>query len=93
MTREEAYSLVDLERFYQDGKWGGEEHDSKHNVADWIIFMEIYLDRAKAAVHSTGKREAMEQILKVTALGVACMESQLEDGEMIGHYSNPEVNF
>lgn len=93
MRREEVYSLLDLERFYQDGKWGGPNHDKEHSVGDWIVFMEVFLDRAKQNLRTGTKLDAIEQIMKVTALGVACMESQLEEGESTGYYRTPEVTY
>lgn len=86
MTREEVYSLIDLERYYQDGKWGGPDHDKHHSIADWIIFMEIFLDKAKQNLRTGSRSDTIEQIMKVTALGVACMESELTEGESVGYY-------
>jgi hypothetical protein len=75
MTREDAYKVIDLEREYQDRKWGGAEHDRQHSVADWIIFMEIFLNKAKEELRVRGEAGALEKVVKVTALGVACMEN------------------
>jgi hypothetical protein len=55
-------------------KWGGADHDRVHSVGDWIIFMELFLDKAKIALR-IGDTQALVNILKVTALGVAAMEA------------------
>jgi hypothetical protein len=75
MTREDAYKVIDLEREYQDRIWGGAEHDKQHSVADWIIFMEIFLNKAKEELRTQGNQAALMKMIKVTALGIACMEN------------------
>ena len=77
MKREDVYKLIDKERYYQDMKWGGENHDRVHSVGDWIIFMELFLDKAKLALR-IGDTAALVNIMKVTALGVAAMEASGE---------------
>jgi hypothetical protein len=75
MTKPEVYHLIEEERCYQDKKWGGPKHDKQHSVADWIVFMEIFLGRAKQSLRIS-QADALADIVKVTALGVACLESR-----------------
>ena len=82
MKREDVYKLIDGERKYQN-KWdvlrakkGLPTKDEYATVESWILWMEDYLVRARtAATNDVDKTEALEQIRKVTALGIACMEN------------------
>lgn len=76
MERTKVYELVDGERNYQDKQWGGRPHDDMTSVGDFLVFMEQYLHRAKEKLTTeTGIEPAMDMIRKVTALGVAAMET------------------
>lgn len=74
MNRNDVYKLIDGERDYQESKWDG----SKHTPAEWIVYMENYLNEAKhflsREADSIAIPKAMEIIRKVTAMGVAAME-------------------
>ena len=75
MKRENVYKLIDGERDYQDLDVHNVGHDdSKCSVADWIVFMEKHLSLAKEQVYVLDKKRALEEVRKITALGVACME-------------------
>ena len=74
MKRAKVYKLIDKERDYQNSKWDGDHSDSSHSIADWILFMEDHLAKAKKHIYMLEPEFALEQIRKVTALGVACME-------------------
>jgi hypothetical protein len=74
MKREDVYELIDKERYYQDLKWGGPDHDRTHSVGDWIVFMDIFLEKAKRGLRRNDT-EALVNILKLTSLGVAALES------------------
>lgn len=77
--REHVYKVIDEERKYQGLRWGIKLGsiiiEPKHSVGDFIVFMEEFLKRAKqkltCEIHSA---DAMCEIRKVTALGIACME-------------------
>lgn len=70
-VREAVYNVIDAERDYQREKWGEE----KHEVASFVTYMQHHLTRAIAEVSTQHTVEAaLDQIRKVTALGVACME-------------------
>lgn len=82
MEREQVYKLIDGEREYQDGRWdaarvkAGKPRRKDYGVVEaWILWMEEWLGYArKAAANNIDKAEALANIRKVTALGVACME-------------------
>ncbi len=85
MIRQEVYKLIDREREYQkfwDEKrktepcgGGAQLLDKDKPVESWILWMEQYLSLAReAATKSINKIAALENIRKVVAMGVACME-------------------
>lgn len=74
-TRQAVYAAIDGERAYQDAKWGGRNHDNVESIANFILYIERYLNQAKAAlVDSTHDTAALDVIRKVAALAVVCME-------------------
>ena len=79
MTREEVYELIDGELKYAR-KWDDQRSeeslkDKDKPVESWILWMEQYLSLARqAATESLDKTKALDNLRKVTALGVACME-------------------
>lgn len=75
MERNKIYEIIDSERNYQDEKWGGVEHDENKSVGDYLIYMETYLHKARTIYTSDlPSMEALQQLRKVVALGVACFE-------------------
>lgn len=80
MNREEVYSTIDKERELQDQTWGGPEHDSCHSVADWLVFMEVYINKTKQ-LYTDGAPEylVIEKIVKTAALSVAALEYLTEE--------------
>ena len=79
MNRQQVFDMVDVERKYQNTRWSDSDeqpriHDCNKTPADWVLYMEEHLDRAKLALYNLKPTEAMAQIRKVTALGVAAME-------------------
>jgi hypothetical protein len=79
MNRKEVYTVIDGERDYQDSKWGGRNHDQIHEIEAWIMYMEHYIDQAKAILSTesyvTANTKAMGELRKAIALGIACMEN------------------
>lgn len=74
LTRNDVFSAVDEERKFQDQKWGTLT-ESPHEVGSWLIIMRQLLNDAEQAYSS--QREdihALDEIRKVVAVGVACME-------------------
>ncbi len=75
MERPLVYAELDRERDYQNQKWGGKTHDSEHEVAGFLVYMQHYLARAfEKATMIAGTEEALHEMRKVVALGVACFE-------------------
>jgi hypothetical protein len=81
LARQEVYALINGERAYQNAKWGprDDQYMATHErPADFVIYMERYLDAAKSALtdlpESEAQTEALAAIRKVTALGIVCME-------------------
>ena len=76
MKREDVYILIDGERQYQDinRSNGIPLSDADTSISSWILYMEEHLNRAKKAIYDLDETNALEQIRKATALGVACME-------------------
>jgi len=79
MERHEVYGLIEDERYYQDHARKDNERetrsDSEKSVADFILYIEHTLNRAKLAIYQLDELEAMANIRKLTALGVAAMET------------------
>ncbi len=76
-TRRATFDAINSERDYQDKKYGGPNHDRSHSPAEWILFMEEYLAKARSIATSSpyGKLQVMHEIRKVAALAVAAMEA------------------
>ena len=74
MNRTTVYAAIDGERDHQDKKWGDIE-THPHEVGSWILIMEALLDDARKAWQSVnGSRDALGEIRKAVAVGVAAME-------------------
>ena len=77
MTRFEVYKIIDGERAYQLERHRNHNkphRDEGHSVADWIIYMEYQIQEAKLQIYDLDIDRALENVRKITALGVACME-------------------
>ena len=62
------------ERAYQDRKWGS-PHEHPHEVGAWLTIMRHKLLDAEAAwTHGLDDHDALKEVLKVVAVGVACLE-------------------
>ena len=72
MDRSIVYGFIDAEREYQIQKWG--DVDKRNSVGDFICYMSRYLNNAKDCVNPDESYQVLRQILKVVALGVACLE-------------------
>lgn len=70
-SRSIVYSVVDGERDYQDERFG----DNPHTVTEFLCFMQHYISEAITKVSTTkGDTCALDEVRKITALGVVCME-------------------
>jgi len=77
MYRNDVYDLVDGERDHQlkrHEKHEVQHRDEDHSVADWITYMEHHIGLAKLWVYHLNMDNALREVRKITALGVACME-------------------
>ncbi len=71
MERENVYKIIDNEREYQDEKW-----PKQRSVAEELLIMQTFLDKARTSYASAlGEGVALDQIRKVVAIGVRCMEN------------------
>lgn len=80
MKRAEVYELIEGERAYQEKKWNADTTESEglHSPGEWLVYMQDYLSEA---IHMAsrnpdplGTNLAMENIRKITGMGVAAME-------------------
>lgn len=73
-NRHEVFSAISDERVYQDRKWGTlEEHP--HEVGSWLtIIRKLHDDAERAYMSQRGDQGALDEMRKVVAVGVACME-------------------
>jgi len=77
MYRNDVYDLVDGERDHQLKRHEKHEvphKDEDHSVADWITYIEHHIGLAKLWVYHLNTDNALREVRKITALGVACME-------------------
>ena len=79
MERNEVYRILDGEREYQDTSRVVNENetreDQEKSVADFILYMDYTLNKAKTAIYTLNETEALALVRKVTALGVAAGEA------------------
>lgn len=78
-TRKEVYEMIDVEREYQDTIRRQNEkevrNDDEKSVAEFLLYIEYTLKKAKKAVYQLNNREAMEYVRKIAGLSVAAMEA------------------
>lgn len=74
LTRKDVLFAIEQERYHQDKKWGTlDEHP--HEVGSWLTIMRQLLNDAERAYMSQrGDIDALDELRKVVAVGVACME-------------------
>lgn len=79
MSRIQQEVLMDVveERSRQDEKWGGEGHDDKHSVRDWVTYIMAYLGRIVSRENKWGadSKLARKLFIQVAALAVAAVEA------------------
>lgn len=69
--RNSVYNCIDGERNYQDARWGSKPH----SITEFLTFMQHYLSEAIKKVSTTEVDScALEEVRKITAIGVVCME-------------------
>jgi hypothetical protein len=73
-SREEIYRIIDKERDYQDERWADFD-DANNSHADWLIYIEVHLSKAKAALYNSHDLEKYSNAMRaIAALAVACGE-------------------
>jgi hypothetical protein len=79
MERTKVYKLIDTERTYQDTVRRQNEKDAREDheksIADFLLYIEFTLKKAKKSVYELNEREAMSYVRKIAGLSVAAMES------------------
>jgi hypothetical protein len=95
MKIDDVFNAIVSERVYQARKWGIRQDDEtfverQHSVGDFLVYMRSYLDKAFAqATNETDDFWPLEEIRKVAALAVACME---QHGASCRGSQKPEMN-
>lgn len=79
MERKEIYKRIDGERDYQDVMWTPRRalngvKDEEKPPAEWITYIEHHLQQAKKNVYYLNDNLVMDELRKVAALAVRCME-------------------
>lgn len=74
ITRKEIFQAIGRERDYQDKKWGT-IYERPHTVGEWLLIAHGELNEAiQAWQKNTSDDFALQELLQVVAVGVACME-------------------
>ncbi len=74
MKREDVYKLIDGERDYQDSQPPRPEGDKITPVANWVLYIRQHLGRAADQIYWLDEEAALQEMRKIAALAVACME-------------------
>ena len=93
MNREQVYKMIDSERDYQDWRWESGKRkdrimDEKKSVAEWVNYIEFHLNLAKEHLYMLRKDDALEEVRKITGLGVACMENNYTKSRLENYKDN-----
>lgn len=76
MNRADVFKLIDGERQYQDSlPHHSAEQDANTPVAAWLVYIETHLAKAKERIYYLDPPKALEEVRKIAALAVACMEN------------------
>ncbi len=77
--REDAIKAIGEERDYQNNlkkaKDKYNELDYEKSIADFLVFIEYHLTRAKIGIYHLDEAQALDEVRKIGALTVACMET------------------
>ena len=79
VARDEVFRMLNTERVRQEEIWG--DLDERNNVGDFICYIQRFLTKAVDTNNPDHLDFVLPNILKLTALGVACLER---------HWSNEE---
>ena len=72
--RGDVFDAINVERAYQDRKWGF-NYTQGHSAPAWLTFMRHHLQKTEALASTrVDMTAAMDELRKVVALGVSCLE-------------------
>lgn len=75
-TRQAVYEAIDGERDYQEKTWGHKRDYGRETVSEFICLLAYYVAKANEKfTTSEGDCPALNEIRKIAALAVACMEA------------------
>ena len=81
MERTEIYKLIDGEREYQEARWPSLYHD--HSATEYLVYIRDYTEEALHRVSRDWDESfALENMRKIAALAVACMERHGSPGRL-----------
>ena len=87
MKRKDVYKAIDNEREYQNTVRKQNERETRNDddksISDFIIYMETKLGESKKSIYYLDEPLARHNILKIIALGVACLESFGEETDFV----------
>ncbi len=72
--KSDIWEEIKKERAYQDHKWGGADHDDKHHMREWLIYIGSKTTKALIA-SSFDKKLWRKCMIQIAALSVAAIES------------------
>lgn len=77
MKKQAIFNEIETERERQDKQFGGETHDDKHSIKDWVSYIINFLARAvdKKSDWGNNLKVARPAFIKVCALCIAAIES------------------
>lgn len=72
-TQDEVFDAISEERTYQTMVWD-KDKDEEQRIADWCLSIEKYNNLVKDAVVNQDVNAQLDNMRKIAALAVACME-------------------
>jgi hypothetical protein len=73
-NRRDVFNAILEERDYQNKVWPN--HDEHNRVGDFLVYIDSYVRSAQDKLtQEAGNQSALDQIRKIAALCVACMEN------------------
>lgn len=73
IDRAVVFAAVDIERAYQDRKYGTAE-DRRLTIAEYLHIAQGELNESMCSMADGDKENALRELLQVIAVGVACLE-------------------
>ena len=76
MLKEDVYKLIDNERNHQNSLPPDRTDGHTHTVGEELVLLQVYLRRALDAwVDNPGDNAALNEIRKIAAISVRCIEN------------------